>query len=472
MNSSSPYQFKIGITANMASELASNLTSNVMIWALFALAVFGLTPQIVTAQVDGFGYPITTQCLNHQHGNVQLHNLELQGWQEPQVQYQIQPNTIANFGFAGGGHTAGDQPAPGRYENLPAKHFCGVDQNTRSAKGCNCEASWSDSQLIPWETHGFGEYVGPARTPHVPNYRLRVDDQVEFIFQADRRQTQNEYRLTVGDTIRVVSTLDERLNETTIENGVTVLADGTISLDLIGNVVVAGKTIEELRRELDSRYSPFFRSSPRMSVMGITTDTARRDFLDSVDARAGVGGQARFATVTRDGTLRLPLVGAIGVVGLTLDELEREVNARFAQRVQGIRISVVLQAQAPRFIYVAGEVEQPGRFELVGPTSALQALALAGGEINGGNLRQIVVFRRDQNWRLMALKLDLQGAVFGKRPHPSDEIWLRDSDIVLVPKRPILRLADAVELYFSRTLYGIFPSELGVFDAASVNTGG
>lgn len=68
----------------------------------------------------------------------------------------------------------------------------------------------------------------------------------------------------------------------------------------------------------------------------------------------------------------------------------------------------------------------------------------------------------------MAIKLDLAGGLFGRRPMPSDEIWLRDSDIVLIPKRPIQRLADAVELYFSRTLYGIFPSELGVFDAQSI----
>ena len=68
----------------------------------------------------------------------------------------------------------------------------------------------------------------------------------------------------------------------------------------------------------------------------------------------------------------------------------------------------------------------------------------------------------------MATKLDLSGGLFGRRPIPSDEIWLRDSDIVLVPKSPILRLADAIELYFSRSLYGIFPSELGVFDAQSI----
>jgi len=437
------------------------------LWGLLVAVVSGLSPQFVTAQTEvGLRYPINGQPLvgAGQHGS----SAQMYGWQEPNsIEYQAQPNMLPNGQaraetyFLGGG-------ASGRSHQLPTKPYCGIDQNSSGPNGR--EPSWSDTRYIPWETHAHGEYIGPARTPHVPEYRLRVDDRVEFIFQADRQRMQNEYRLTVGDTIRVVSTVDERLNAATIESGVTVIADGTVALDLIGNVVAAGKTLDGLRMELDSLYSRYFRTAPRISVSGISTDTARRDFLDSVDARAGVGGQARFARVTADGTLRLPLVGAIGVVGLTLDELEREVNARFVQRVQGIRISVVLEEQAPRFIYVVGEVEQSGRVQLNGPTSVMQAIALAGGWRNGGNLRQVVVFRRDQNWRLMALKLDLAGGLHGKRPVPSDEIWLRDSDIVLVPKSPVLRLADAVELYFSRTLYGIFPSELGVFDAASVNS--
>ena len=69
----------------------------------------------------------------------------------------------------------------------------------------------------------------------------------------------------------------------------------------------------------------------------------------------------------------------------------------------------------------------------------------------------------------MALKLDISGGLLGKDPIPSDEIWLRDSDIVLIPKTPILRLADAIELYFTRSIYAVFPSELGSFDAQSVN---
>jgi polysaccharide export outer membrane protein len=88
----------------------------------------------------------------------------------------------------------------------------------------------------------------------------------------------------------------------------------------------------------------------------------------------------------------------------------------------------------------------------------MQAIALAGGwNPAGGNLRQVVVFRRGPDWRLMATMLDLNGALLGKRPSPADEIWLNDSDIVLVPKTPLKMADDVIEQLFTRGLYGIAP---------------
>jgi polysaccharide export outer membrane protein len=125
--------------------------------------------------------------------------------------------------------------------------------------------------------------------------------------------------------------------------------------------------------------------------------------------------------------------------------------------VGGIEVTPVLSQRAPRYVYVLGEVRTPGRFTLEAPTTAMQSIALAGGWNNGGNLREIVVFRRDDNWQLMATKLDMRGALLGKRPCPADEIWLRDSDIVVVPKSAILLADDFIELIFVRGLYGVVP---------------
>ena len=119
--------------------------------------------------------------------------------------------------------------------------------------------------------------------------------------------------------------------------------------------------------------------------------------------------------------------------------------------------------RAPRFAYVVGQVGQPGQFELTGPTTVIQALALAQGDLFEGNLRNVIVLRRDQNWRLVATRLDIQGTINGRRPYPSDDFYLRDSDIVIVPRKPITRLSEAVNLYLTNTLYQIFPEQL-IFD--------
>ena len=123
--------------------------------------------------------------------------------------------------------------------------------------------------------------------------------------------------------------------------------------------------------------------------------------------------------------------------------------------------------RAPRFLYVIGEVRTPGRFDLTGPTTLMQAIALAGGWNNGGNLREIVVFRRAEDWRLIATRIDIRGALLGQRPCPADEIWLRDSDIVVVPKMPIQLLDDFIELVFTRGIYGIIPLSTSINIASS-----
>ena len=103
---------------------------------------------------------------------------------------------------------------------------------------------------------------------------------------------------------------------------------------------------------------------------------------------------------------------------------------------------------------------QPGRFELEGPTTVIQAIAMAGKWTTGANTRQVVVFRRGPDWRLMATMLDLRGALYAKRPVPVDDIWLNDSDIVLVPKTPIQQVDEVIDQYITRGVYSLVPREV------------
>jgi polysaccharide export outer membrane protein len=93
-----------------------------------------------------------------------------------------------------------------------------------------------------------------------------------------------------------------------------------------------------------------------------------------------------------------------------------------------------------------------------GPTTLMQAISMAGSWKVGANLRQIAVFRRGDDWRLMATVVHMQRTMmFNHQPCPAGEIWLDDGDIVMVPKTPILIADDFINLYFTRGLYAVLP---------------
>jgi polysaccharide export outer membrane protein len=224
----------------------------------------------------------------------------------------------------------------------------------------------------------------------------------------------------------------------------------------LGQVRGAGRTVDALRESLEEAYKKYYKV-PAITVTPVKVNTRLEDLRAAVDARYGTGGQQRDARITPEGTVQLPGIGSVPAQGLSLEELKREIDERYAQFVGGIEVTPVLSNRAPRYVYVVGEVRQPGRYELQAPTTVMQSIALAGGWNNGGNLREIVVFRRDENWQLMATKLDVRGALLGKRPCPADEIWLRDSDLVVVPKSALMLTNDFIELVFTRGIYGVVP---------------
>jgi polysaccharide export outer membrane protein len=323
------------------------------------------------------------------------------------------------------------------------------------SNGCCGEQGWGAARPVAFQPFAQGEYVGHARSPHVSEYRLRVDDVLEFVFRLTREETSHPYLLNVGDEIRVESFTDPTLNRDLL-----IQPDGTITLRLVGQVKATRRTVEQLRQEIDAVYAKYYKI-PAVTVTPLKVNTKLEDLRATVDARAGAGGQNRQARVTPEGTIALPAIGNVPVQGLTLTELKRELDERFAAEVEGIEVTPVLLQRAPRFAYVLGEVRTPGRFVLEGPTTVMQALSMAGGWNVGANTRQIVVFRRGDDWRLLATMLDLRGALYGKMPCPTDEIWVNDADVIIVPKSPILVADDFINLVFTRGIYGIAPFNVG-----------
>jgi polysaccharide export outer membrane protein len=315
---------------------------------------------------------------------------------------------------------------------------------------CGCR-NWEDARSAAWQMYAQGEYVAHCRTAHVAEYRLRVDDQLDMVYRVTREEQSMPYRLNVGDEIRVESFTDEALNR-----DLMLQPDGTITLRLLGQVRATGRTVAQLRDELEKLYLQYYKV-PAITVTPLKVNSKLEDLRATVDRRMGVGGQSQLVRVTPEGTIALPAIGSVPAQGLTLNELQVELNERYRQEVIGIEVVPVLIQRAPRYVYVLGEVQLPGRFELASPTTVLQALAMAGSWKVGANLRQIVIFRRGDDWRLMATVVNLQGALRGKDPCPYGEIWLNDSDVVIVPKGPLLEANDFIDQVFTRGIYGVFP---------------
>jgi polysaccharide export outer membrane protein len=337
--------------------------------------------------------------------------------------------------------------------------------------GCSQEPSWQQQRPLPFQHYGQGEYVGPARAAHTPEYRIRVDDTIQFIYRLTLEELSRPYTLQVGDTLRVDSITNAELNREVI-----VQPDGSISLLMLGPVRASRRGVKELQQDLDEKYRAAGVRNPALTVSPLKINSKLENLRAAVDNRFFSGGQGLQQRVMPDGFVRLPWVDNVPAQGLTLDELKLEVNERYRDQVDGLEVTPLLLTRAPRFVFVAGEVRQPGRYTLEGPTTAMMALALAGGTNNGGNLREMVVFRRTDDWRLMATRLDINGAQLGKKPCPADEIWLRDSDIVLVPKSPLLRADNFIELVFTRGLYAVVPAQTffpakTIFDQQNASTG-
>jgi polysaccharide export outer membrane protein len=73
-----------------------------------------------------------------------------------------------------------------------------------------------------------------------------------------------------------------------------------------------------------------------------------------------------------------------------------------------------------------------------------------------------VIFRRDENWQLMATHVDMNHLRWGNKPCPAGELWVRDSDVIMVPQRPMENANQIIEHLFTRGLYSVFPLDFSV----------
>jgi polysaccharide biosynthesis/export protein len=95
----------------------------------------------------------------------------------------------------------------------------------------------------------------------------------------------------------------------------------------------------------------------------------------------GAPEMAQTLTVDDSGDVAVPLVGLVHVKGDTLREAEDRIARVLAEKqmINDPEVTLQLMAYSPSSVVVAGEVQQPGKIQLLAPRPLLTVLASAGG---------------------------------------------------------------------------------------------
>lgn len=83
--------------------------------------------------------------------------------------------------------------------------------------------------------------------------------------------------------------------------------------------------------------------------------------------------------VRPDGKFSMPLIGDVIAAGKTTDAINMQIQTKLQLFIESPFVSTIIREAASNRVYVLGEVNDPGAYQIQGSLTVLQALSLAGG---------------------------------------------------------------------------------------------
>jgi protein involved in polysaccharide export with SLBB domain len=189
----------------------------------------------------------------------------------------------------------------------------------------------------------------------------------------------------------------------------------------------------------------------------------------SINLSGGIS-QTFTRLIDREGKIALPEAGSIVIAGLTLQHAQTIIEDALKRQYRNVRVDITIARLRTVRIYVVGDVQRPGAYDLSSLSTPLNALYAAGGPTSVGSLRVLRHMRGSQLIR----EVDLYDLLLhGKR---MDDERLEAGDTLLVPpagpqvavygmvKRPAI-----YELKGSATLSEVLDDAGGATVAAALN---
>lgn len=136
--------------------------------------------------------------------------------------------------------------------------------------------------------------------------------------------------------------------------------------------------------------------------------------------------------VASDGTVDLPYVHTVEVVGLEPQEVARLIRERLIEEkiLTDPAVVVSVKEYVSKRVTLLGEVQRPGSFPLTPGLTLIQAVSQAGGFTSIANKAQVHLTRAAKNGSTNTVVLDIGAITEGDAPdiplQPGDQIYVKE----------------------------------------------
>lgn len=131
--------------------------------------------------------------------------------------------------------------------------------------------------------------------------------------------------------------------------------------------------------------------------------------------------------VGRDGSIFLPEAGSIQLAGLSLEKAQDLIGGELKKQFRDAQVSVTVSRLRSVRVYVVGDVQRPGGYDISALATPLSALYSAGGPTTVGSMRTLLHYRRNR----LVEKVDLYDFLLHGTRNASKP--LESGDTLLVP---------------------------------------
>jgi polysaccharide export outer membrane protein len=143
-------------------------------------------------------------------------------------------------------------------------------------------------------------------------------------------------------------------------------------------------------------------------------------------------------TIQPDGYVFLKDAAPVLAQGLTLEEFQLAVRRAYTGYLHDPQVAVVLKEFEHPYFVAGGEVGRPGKYELRGNTSVIEAVQIAGGFTHEAKHSQVLLFRHTNDDLVEARVFNLKKMLQDK--NLSEAAQLRPGDMVFVPQNSISKI--------------------------------